>query len=760
MTLANKVQQFNEDADLVHAIVHGPAIGAGSTVETEGGPVRTFAKISEDGGTLNLDLAASSGSSLVGFLQSVTGAVARTMQDKARELLSFKDRGADSTGAADASAAIAAVFAEGQATNRQVRVAGEKYKLGAAVLLPYHVAADFGQATIDGSAVPAGQYAITAKNLSALTNFQRPSMWKGLDLDLGASGAYGVKIEAPTGQWSVSDFAAETWRIKGGARGLGFGQNTWLVNFRNIEVTGQTDIGIDATTGLNAGEGMTFYGGVVANCKNPGGTAIAFRTDYNPADAGGGMWKCFGMSFDYSNILIHHKHGSMELHGCHIENDGALPMVKIEQVAGRSVVSFHAFGGAWYNNPASTRTKVIEVTGSAVVDIQGGECIAIANTENLEFVSVVPGSTPTVSIRGVSFNLWPGLSANIGRICGYTSLVRNGDFEDATALAGWGMDAVNFLRNGGFSGGVDGVIGSGGQWATGMGLVGSLNGLNQPTLTYTNVNGRPVMKVRFTGVPTASASTGIYFYNGTDVATKQGDLWKLRTYARLVGAATGITQFNLQLTERAAGGGAVTSGSTLIVPAAERKLFTFGSYAVQDATAAYLHSALNFSYTNGVAVDFTLEIDIPSLMLAPMEYADIIRSDTATALPTYRAALPAAGGRTAAKCLKLYSTAVESVGVYSKVPVKSREWLVGRGYANITALTAGSAGLKVSWRDAADAEISSQNIRPAYLAATGAYAQQSGVRVAPVGTERARLHCWLEAFNGTVLFDDVEAWVI
>lgn len=48
MTLQNKVSQFSADADLAHAIIHGPASGAGSTVDTEGGPVRTFAKIDAD----------------------------------------------------------------------------------------------------------------------------------------------------------------------------------------------------------------------------------------------------------------------------------------------------------------------------------------------------------------------------------------------------------------------------------------------------------------------------------------------------------------------------------------------------------------------------------------------------------------------------------------------------------------------------------------------------------------------------------------
>lgn len=48
MTLANKVQQFSDDADLVHGIVHGPASGTGSTVTTEGGGVRTLAKLVAD----------------------------------------------------------------------------------------------------------------------------------------------------------------------------------------------------------------------------------------------------------------------------------------------------------------------------------------------------------------------------------------------------------------------------------------------------------------------------------------------------------------------------------------------------------------------------------------------------------------------------------------------------------------------------------------------------------------------------------------
>lgn len=52
------------------------------------------------------ELGDGAGSSLVGFLQSGTGAVARTLQSKARETVSVKDFGAACDGTTDDTAAV------------------------------------------------------------------------------------------------------------------------------------------------------------------------------------------------------------------------------------------------------------------------------------------------------------------------------------------------------------------------------------------------------------------------------------------------------------------------------------------------------------------------------------------------------------------------------------------------------------------------------------------------------------------------------
>ena len=60
-------------------------------------------------------VAASAGSSLLGFIQAGVGAILRTVQDKLRESVSVLDFGADATGVADSTAAVQAATNTGKA---------------------------------------------------------------------------------------------------------------------------------------------------------------------------------------------------------------------------------------------------------------------------------------------------------------------------------------------------------------------------------------------------------------------------------------------------------------------------------------------------------------------------------------------------------------------------------------------------------------------------------------------------------------------
>jgi hypothetical protein len=74
-------------------------------------------------------LISSVGSSLIGFIQSGTGAVARFVQDKLRENVSVIDFGADPSGISDSTSAFQAAITYGQTTGYPIRIPAGTYKI-------------------------------------------------------------------------------------------------------------------------------------------------------------------------------------------------------------------------------------------------------------------------------------------------------------------------------------------------------------------------------------------------------------------------------------------------------------------------------------------------------------------------------------------------------------------------------------------------------------------------------------------------------
>ena len=104
--------------------------------------------------TLRADLAASTGSSLVGHIQSGSGATARTAQSKLRDIVSVKDFGAVGDGVTDDTAAFnAAILAVALAGGGIVTAPADTYKILGTVLIPSNVELDLCNSVITGNGI-------------------------------------------------------------------------------------------------------------------------------------------------------------------------------------------------------------------------------------------------------------------------------------------------------------------------------------------------------------------------------------------------------------------------------------------------------------------------------------------------------------------------------------------------------------------------------------------------------------------------------
>lgn len=275
-------------------------------------------------------LAASGGSALVGFIQSGTGATARTLQAKARDLVSVKDFGAVGNGVADDTAAIAAADVYARSIGAKLYFPAGTYMVSQLVL--YTNSNWFGD----------GRDATIIKQIV------------GSNTDL----LYGVNSNSCWGVTTPTDFA------------VGF-------TLRNLTLDGNRSGGNTAGSGLAAFVARPIMENVfIKNCAEHG-----MRTEY--VDAAFGGIDTWAMEGHFSNVRIDTvgKHGWWN-NGPHDSVDVNTIVIDASQAAANTYSGFyfgtrsngrHVAAHAWTRSTSVRAKAALEIlSGTSGHDFVGG----------------------------------------------------------------------------------------------------------------------------------------------------------------------------------------------------------------------------------------------------------------------------------------------------------------------------------------------------------------------------------------------------
>ena len=309
-------------------------------------------------------LSASSGSSLVGFLQAGTGAVATTAQAKLRESVSVLDFGADPTGAADSYHGIQAAHDAIVATGKigTLIVPPGTYKCSAGLLWDASLVFWDGKgAKLDFSTQTTGIAIDATKggnccDLGGLT----------ITGNSNAGSVIGLRYNPSTGGTSVQDVSVKNCVIEVFGIDVQLGNNCFLNRFENCRLLNATIV-LQCIGTTNCGENISFVnctlesslsGCTIVQAK---GTAIFWELYF------------YGCSFDSNTptFTAFDLANSNEvcLVNCHIEaNDYATIPVTLNGVATR----FRMIGGRINSNQTTITANSFVFLDSGIQDHTGG----------------------------------------------------------------------------------------------------------------------------------------------------------------------------------------------------------------------------------------------------------------------------------------------------------------------------------------------------------------------------------------------------
>lgn len=689
----------------------------------------------------------------------------------ADEEISGKQLGLQLDGVALEAADVEAAVRTAGILGRRLRFSPKDIaKIERGLKLPVHDV-DWGGMTIDASQIESG-VAVSLVPAQDSSN-KRLDTWRGLRLlgpdtkataGSGDTAVDGLLIEgrpagATTGNTAFTAFYDLV--IVGFRDGLIFGNSTWLNKFYNFRIAKCNRTGINfGTARAEAGENLSFFGGDIEDCRNRHGTAVCA---YFPDGCYANVF-FYATSFDYSDLLIVHHGGQCYLTGSHFENNSQNPMIKVQVSPGRGPVLLEATSCNWVQGPLGQsgtteaengRKCLVEVSnGWSEVIIRGGAWQR-GGKASTEFVAVTGNATPRVRIDGLDLQVGPGTTAKLPSLGSYLSLIPKRSFS--TAPNAWRAEgAVNFVRNGSYAGGESPQV-----LPADFRIYGATNGTLQWSVRYDSTSGKPTMFLRLRGIPSSDGAFGFYLLPGLGLDVAEYQQFELRSYVRATSPSRETFGVGGKIEAHDRSSAVVAESVAAHKPTPDRRKFEVSPLSVPP-TARTLQAAIYINFFKGKELDAELAIDTPTLTLTNAALDEQICANPAADWPAARHIIDMTSYRSSGACLRITNNGIGNYGLYTDVRLNAettRRWMMLVGWIKFLSRATGSAGLHVRFRDTHGSFLASADLPPLLTEAKD-YTQHGGLIAVPAGASEARIYCWTEALDGTVVFDDVALWFV
>ena len=408
-------------------------------------------------------LAASTGSSLVGYQPNGTGAVATTVQQVLRETVSIDRYGADPTGVADSSSAIALALASGAL--RLIATSSGTYSVST-VAIPSNIELDFCGATVNARTASAKVFT----NASYVSGSDTNITIKNLTLN----GQYGTLASViGLGFQNLTGLYLEKVTIQNcGGNGIYIGASSGTIKMNKVFV-----LSCGTSAGITGGNSVATFAG--SGIQILGGTA------------------------DYPNST---RVKGVSLIDCEVYSSWAHGLL-VQFADNVSVV-----GGRYYSNGRgrTANPTIINSNGVSFGQVFAGKMVGVSSHDNVESGADLSAKSQDIEVSGCALfnNQRTGFVADVGNTagtrCAYAitgnSVTGNGAGISSPGHGLW-------ITNSAATGAVLAVTIAGNTCYNNTG-----NGIYLDAVSYVNVTGNSVVGNTNSGIKSESTVSYCMFY--------------------------------------------------------------------------------------------------------------------------------------------------------------------------------------------------------------------------------------------------------